>query len=382
MRRLFAPVIAIICLWAAQSGHSQNLLDGPDHATYDEAHDRYLISSSQNQSIVAIDRQGVQSTYLSNLGSYVFGNFISGDTFFVTDSRGSVRAFNLHSKDLLWETFFAGAHYTGGMAMDSSGYLYIADNMAFESKIYRMNPADQSYTTFVGSELPGYTNKLIYDQPNNRLLVVGLYPNSPITAVSLEDASLTPLVTPPSMNLGGIVMDAERNVYVCEYYEGTVHRYDQTFTNPPVLISEGHGHANGIGYDHVHDLLIVPDFENNRVDFVPLSDADGDGYGDIEDNCPDDYNPDQIDFDGDSFGDVCDSVCCIGETSGNIDNDVSHLVDIGDLTELIDYLFITYEEPVCLGEANVDGAGSIDVGDLTHLIDYLFIAHTMPAPCL
>ncbi len=36
------------------------------------------------------------------------------------------------------------------------------------------------------------------------------------------------------------------------------------------------------------------------------SDVDGDDVPDLEDNCPDDPNPDQDDFDGDGEGDVCD----------------------------------------------------------------------------
>jgi len=38
---------------------------------------------------------------------------------------------------------------------------------------------------------------------------------------------------------------------------------------------------------------------------------------------------------------------------------------------------------VCLAEANVDGdpGGIVDLGDLTALIDYLFISFTPPAEC-
>jgi len=75
--------------------------------------------------------------------------------------------------------------------------------------------------------------------------------------------------------------------------------------------------------------------------------------------------------------------CCIGIT-GNVDSDPASVIDIGDLTALIDYLFITFTVPECLEEANVDGdpSGMIDIGDLTALIDYLFIAFAPPADCL
>jgi hypothetical protein len=74
--------------------------------------------------------------------------------------------------------------------------------------------------------------------------------------------------------------------------------------------------------------------------------------------------------------------CCIGLT-GNVDNDPGDVVDLGDLTALIDYLFISMTEPDCMQEANCDGdvEGTVDLGDLTALIDYLFISFTPPAPC-
>ena len=75
--------------------------------------------------------------------------------------------------------------------------------------------------------------------------------------------------------------------------------------------------------------------------------------------------------------------CCIGLT-GNVDDSPEEAPDLGDLTALIDYLFISFTPPVCMEEANTDGSvdGIVDLGDLTGLIDYLFISFTLPAACL
>jgi hypothetical protein len=76
--------------------------------------------------------------------------------------------------------------------------------------------------------------------------------------------------------------------------------------------------------------------------------------------------------------------CCVGMT-GNVDGDVQELVDIGDLTAMITYLYVPPNvEPPCLEEGNVDGdpEGLIDVGDLTALISYLYIPpNPEPAAC-
>ena len=112
----------------------------------------------------------------------------------------------------------------------------------------------------------------------------------------------------------------------------------------------------------------------------PDNDADEDAWCANVDNCPEVFNPDQADSDGDGVGNAC---CCI-DLTGNVDNDPEELVDLGDLTKLIDYLFISFGEPDCILEANTDGDpdGLVDLGDLTKLIDYLFISFKLPAVCL
>ena len=437
MRQQLVPVIVVAGVLITSPLRAQNLLSGPDQASYDEANDRYLVCSSLGQDIVSINLQGEQSYFLSDLGSYLFGNLISGDTLYIGDSNGSVRAFDLNSRQLLWTKYITGGHYFGGLAMDKSGYLYIADNQAFDSKIYRMNPNDQTWITFVSSGLGGYTNKIIYDELNDRLLVGAHYENSPILAVNVSDASLTPLVTPPSFNLGGIAIGNDHNVYVTNYYQGAVYKYDQTFTNPPVLVYQSaHSHACGLGYDHVHNLLIVSYLEDNVVEFVSLEDGDGDGIidmvdncpevpnpgqadddldrlgdacdncptvinpeqydwgdgdgvGDECDNCPSTYNPDQSDVNGNNIGDACES-CCLGRVGdANSVGTYPQEVTIGDVQTLVTAKFILGNCSVieCLAEADVNRSGGtspscsdITIGDVQTLVNHLFIAGPQNAP--
>ncbi len=71
---------------------------------------------------------------------------------------------------------------------------------------------------------------------------------------------------------------------------------------------------------------------------------------------------------------------CTG-TTGNVDCDPDDLVDMGDLTVLIDHLYISLR-PLCSpSEANVDGIYGVDMGDLTLLIDHLFIGLTPLPDC-
>jgi len=119
-------------------------------------------------------------------------------------------------------------------------------------------------------------------------------------------------------------------------------------------------------------------------------DSDEDGVVNSLDNCPHEPNPDQADDDQDGHGDVCDTCpedynpaqgcCCrrVGDVDGSGDDEPT----IGDISALIDALFISGSRDVfpCLEEADANQSGGSDpapgditIGDVSLLIDYLFI---------
>ena len=59
-------------------------------------------------------------------------------------------------------------------------------------------------------------------------------------------------------------------------------------------------------------------------------DIDNDGVSIDNDNCPNDYNPDQIDSDGDQIGDECDDC---NDLLGDLDDNQIH--DILDIVRLV-----------------------------------------------
>ncbi len=67
--------------------------------------------------------------------------------------------------------------------------------------------------------------------------------------------------------------------------------------------------------------------------------------------------------------------CCCEGTVGNVDCSFDNIVDISDLTRMIDYLFISNAPLQNRDEANIDldPSGMIDIYDLTLLISHLFI---------
>lgn len=72
--------------------------------------------------------------------------------------------------------------------------------------------------------------------------------------------------------------------------------------------------------------------------------------------------------------------CCPVNT-GNIDCDPGQVVDIADLSSLIDNLFISFAPLCCEKAGNTDGIPGVDIGDLSRLIDNLFISFAPLAAC-
>ncbi len=110
---------------------------------------------------------------------------------------------------------------------------------------------------------------------------------------------------------------------------------------------------------------------------VILTDNDFDGVRNSADNCPEVYNPEQVDANGDGIGDAC---CCLA-MRGNVDGDLSDAVDIADIISLVEYSFDEGgPAPGCLAEADVDGSGSVDIADIIYLVEYSFESPPGPSP--
>jgi hypothetical protein len=92
---------------------------------------------------------------------------------------------------------------------------------------------------------------------------------------------------------------------------------------------------------------------------------------------------------GNAFMDIYSTVlsvsgsCCTGPSRGNLDGSPDNLVTMGDLTVLIDHLFINLNPLACVEAGNLDLSADnlITMGDLTVLIDHLFINLQPLPPC-
>jgi PKD repeat protein len=131
-----------------------------------------------------------------------------------------------------------------------------------------------------------------------------------------------------------------------------------------VLSADGLGDADGDGTPDGTDCAPC-DLSVSIADETHL-DGDGDGYGDVCDNCPTVANPDQLDSDNDGAGDVCD-ICAVPEPVGNTlraastDNDWTWDASVGAVSwdvfrgEIAQAAAFSYNH-TCLESASADMA--------------------------
>ena len=75
------------------------------------------------------------------------------------------------------------------------------------------------------------------------------------------------------------------------------------------------------------------------------------------------------------------SRCCCEGMRGNVDNDPSDAVDIGDLVYLVEYSFSGGPASLCQQESDVNGDNALDIADLVYLVEYSFGNGPAPVAC-
>ena len=237
----------------------------PESAAYDPVSKRYFLSDQGNGNIVQVDSNGVQSLFNHELAA-VKGLVVKGDTLFACGSTAGLFGFDLHTGERILQVIFPGQVDLNDVAADSSNYIYVSD--AQGNQIFRVHLPDLA-TQRIAS---GFTmaNGLYFDQKRNRMLACQWINNSPISAINLDDLSLSAVVNHGLDLLDGLTEDNAGNFYVSSFGTDAVYRYDPTFSRAPEVASSGYIDPGDIYYNKLTETLVVPNINGQRVDFVSM----------------------------------------------------------------------------------------------------------------
>jgi DNA-binding beta-propeller fold protein YncE len=263
--------------------HAQNLLNQPESVVFDAPHERYLVSNYANGNIVAIDDAGNQ-TYFDTTLTRIAGLTIKGDTLLVASNLAPYNGlvgYDLNADTMLFFVPIPSVGLLNDLAYDTSGNVYITDY--WDNKLFRVDLNTLSYSLFVDPiQAP---NGIYCDIANNRLLVILVgVAGDPLGAVDLSDSSMSIAIYTYIHSMDGIAADNLGRIYLSSWYSNSCFRFDSLVNCQPVEVSTGHDGPADISINLRDNILCVPNFYRNDVDFVNL------GPSDIIDNpAPDKY---------------------------------------------------------------------------------------------
>jgi hypothetical protein len=260
-------ILSVAVMLCTGSAFSQNLFNGPESVAFDSLHNRYLVSNYPDGSIVQVDSEGNQSYFCTGLG-HCLGNTIVNSILYVSTRDSLVMGIDLASSGIVDIISIPPYGNLDGMTADTSGFLYVVDT---GGRIFKVNLDSGAHSVFVSNGLSPGLQDIIFDPQNNRLLAVSFYSNVPIQGIDLSDSSVYVVVNTSFGNFDGITRDQFGNTYVATYSNsGCVYRYDPEFALGPELISSGHQGPAGLDYNQRDNILAVPNFYANTVDFIPI----------------------------------------------------------------------------------------------------------------
>lgn len=251
---------------SAQTPDNPKPLKRPESIIYDQAHNRYLLSTNQNGDIIQIDGTGNQS-YLVRGKNAVQGLEIVDDVVYV-GARTSVRGFDLNTGEMVMNIPVADVTNLNDVTADDSGHLYVSD--VFGTKIIKVSIKEKTASVFVNGKGIDHPNGLFFDKQFNRLLVCSYRKNSPIQAVSLTDSTVTTLANTTLSMCDGIARDQYGRTYVTSWETFSIYRFDSEFAAPPELFYKNPNGPADISYDRAHNALAIPLMFSHSWDIVPI----------------------------------------------------------------------------------------------------------------
>lgn len=259
--------LLIVVLVNSMSLKAQNLLNQPEHVTYDSVHQRYLVTNYGNGNIISIDLEGNQQVAISGITKCLGIHIV--DTVIYVSAGKNLYSFDYNTFEAK-DTFLLNVfNWVDGMIDDGNGHLFLAEN---SGKVHKFNLTSHEDEIIVSSGLPQYPQDLAYDRVTNRLFLVSWAYQAPIVAIDLKDNSVTNIIETNSGSYDGIVIDTAGNLYVTSWlFNGRVYEWEKPYTGSPVIQYEGLSGPAGLFLDIKENKLIVPNFNGNSLSYISIT---------------------------------------------------------------------------------------------------------------
>jgi len=239
---------------------------GPESVEFDYANNRYFISNTNSGEVLARSSSGALTVFASGFSTGPHGLEIVGNVLYACDG-GSIKGYDLSNGTQVVNQNL-GATFLNGITNNGTD-VFITDFST--KKVYRYDISAGTYNVFV-TGLAKTPNGIIYDQPNNRLVMVSWGTNAPIMGINMADSSVTQLSSTALANCDGIAMDCQGRFYVSSWSPVRISRFANDFSGGATnMNATGLSSPADIFFNTDTDTLAVPNSGNNTVTFYNYS---------------------------------------------------------------------------------------------------------------
>lgn len=242
--------------------------DGPESVEYDPVGDRYFISNTGDGTIKQRDQAGTVTAFAS-VSPDPYGLEILGDTLYAC-SGGSVKGYLLADGSPVFNLSLGGS-FLNGITTDGT-YLYATDFSGL--KIYRVDPAAGTFTTWVAST-GGTPNGIVYDAANDVLLVAYWGSGAIVRGYDRTTAAITASVSTGVGSIDGIAIECHGRVVISSWSPNRISRFEWGIISPVFedLMVPGLSQPADIDYDTVNHRICIPNAGNDQVILFDLADC-------------------------------------------------------------------------------------------------------------
>lgn len=238
---------------------------------YDEANNRFLVSN--NNSIISRLPNGTLE-YFGDGNKANYGMEIIGNTLFtihITSATTWIYGYDLTSEEEVMALAIPEAQFLNGMGTDGVSRLWISDFSG--GKIYEVDVTDIANPTYaMVATTPGDTpNGVVYDETNDRVLIVTWDNNGPILQMDPTTYEVTTAGPSGLTSCDGIDNDGDNNFYVSSWSPTRITKFDENFSTSEIITAPGINQPADISYAVAIDTLAIANSGNQTLTLIDFN---------------------------------------------------------------------------------------------------------------
>ena len=247
------------------------VFDSPKSIVFDPETGQYFISNASDNktggSIVSMDPLTHDVSEFVSEGVNSPKGMILLDGILYCNDINTVRGFDLESREQVFEVTVPKAKFLSDICFDGKMF-YVSD--LWGDAVFSIDRGSSKAELFMRQGGLDHPNGLLFDAAKNRLLISSYVANANIQAIDLINNKLYVVSQSPLNHLDGMVFDKDGNCYVSSLSEDVVYKFAPDFKGQPEVFSNWHFGPADIYFNKHAEMLAIPNFRGNKIDFVEL----------------------------------------------------------------------------------------------------------------